>query len=204
VIPRRAGRAGHAETGSRSQRSSTRRSTARISKSAKLAPRQRRVPPPNGNHERPALVRDNARSRFSAATATRRGPLVPFLGTVIAATLIEHAGSEDRVPVAAEPVGVAASALEITVAYVKDRRQVGTPVGAFQAVSHRCAQMLLDTESARATVSSAAWAADADPSLLPEAAAVAKSAASDAGRDVTAAAIQLHGGIGLTWEADVH
>jgi alkylation response protein AidB-like acyl-CoA dehydrogenase len=64
--------------------------------------------------------------------------------------------------------------------------------------------MLLDTESARATVSFAAWAADADPERLPEAAAMAKAAASDAGRDVTAAAIQLHGGIGFTWEADVH
>jgi len=108
------------------------------------------------------------------------------------------------VAVSAELVGVCASALEMTVAYVKDRRQFGTPVGAFQAVSHRCAQMLLDTESARAAVSNAAWAADADPSLLPEAAAMAKAAASDAGRDVTAAAIQLHGGIGFTWEADVH
>jgi alkylation response protein AidB-like acyl-CoA dehydrogenase len=92
----------------------------------------------------------------------------------------------------------------MTVAYVKERRQFGTPVGAYQAVSHRCAQMLLDTESARAAVSFAAWAADADPERLPEAAAMAKAAASEAGRGVTAAAIQLHGGIGFTWEADVH
>ena len=106
--------------------------------------------------------------------------------------------------VAAELVGVCTRALEMTVAYVKDRRQFGTPVGAYQAVSHRCAQMLLDTESARAAVSFAAWAADADPARLPEAAAMAKASASDAGRDVTAAAIQLHGGIGFTWEADVH
>jgi alkylation response protein AidB-like acyl-CoA dehydrogenase len=95
-------------------------------------------------------------------------------------------------------------ALAMTVAYAKERRQFGTPVGAYQAVSHRCAQMLLDTECARAAVSFAAWAADADAELLPEAAAMAKIAASDAGRDVTAAAIQLHGGIGFTWEADVH
>ena len=108
------------------------------------------------------------------------------------------------VAVAAELVGVCERALEMTVAYVKERKQFGTPVGAYQAVSHRCAQMLLDTETARATVSFAAWAADADPSRLGEAAAMAKAAASDAGRDVTAAAIQLHGGIGFTWEADVH
>jgi alkylation response protein AidB-like acyl-CoA dehydrogenase len=106
--------------------------------------------------------------------------------------------------VAAELVGVSGRALEMTVAYVKERRQFGTPVGAYQAVSHRCAQMLLYTETARSAVSYAAWAADADPQRLPEAAAMAKAAASDAGRDVTAAAIQLHGGIGFTWEADVH
>jgi alkylation response protein AidB-like acyl-CoA dehydrogenase len=116
------------------------------------------------------------------------------------------AAAVDRalVAVAAELVGVCERALEMTVAYVKERRQFGTPVGAYQAVSHRCAQMLLDTEGARAAVSLAAWAADADPQRLPEAAAMAKAAASDAGRDVTAAAIQLHGGIGFTWEADVH
>jgi alkylation response protein AidB-like acyl-CoA dehydrogenase len=108
------------------------------------------------------------------------------------------------VAVAAELVGVCERALEMTVAYVKERKQFGTPVGAYQAVSHRCAQMLLDTETARAAVSFAAWAADADPARLGEAAAMAKAAASDAGRDVTAAAIQLHGGIGFTWEADVH
>ena len=108
------------------------------------------------------------------------------------------------VAVAAELVGVCDRALEMTVAYVKDRKQFGTPVGAYQAVSHRCAQMLLDTEGARAAVSYAAWAADADPAKLGEAAAMAKAAASDAGREVTAAAIQLHGGIGFTWEADVH
>jgi alkylation response protein AidB-like acyl-CoA dehydrogenase len=99
---------------------------------------------------------------------------------------------------------VADRALEITVAYVKERRQFGVPVGSFQAVSHRCAQMLLDTERARSSTSYAAWTADADPEQLPEAAAMAKAAASDAGRDVTASAIQAHGGIGFTWEADVH
>jgi alkylation response protein AidB-like acyl-CoA dehydrogenase len=122
----------------------------------------------------------------------------PLPGDV--ATAVDRA----LVAVAAELVGVCDRALEMTVAYVKERKQFGTPVGAYQAVSHRCAQMLLDTEGARAAVSFAAWAADADPERLPEAAAMAKAAASDAGREVTAAAIQLHGGIGFTWEADVH
>jgi alkylation response protein AidB-like acyl-CoA dehydrogenase len=108
------------------------------------------------------------------------------------------------VAVSAELVGVCERALEMTVAYVKERKQFGTPVGAYQAVSHRCAQMLLDTEIARAATSEAAWTADADPDRLRECAALAKATASDAGRSVTASAIQAHGGIGFTWEADVH
>ena len=116
------------------------------------------------------------------------------------------AGGLDRalVAIGAELVGVCERALEMTVAYVKERRQFGVPVGSFQAVSHRCAQMLLETEKARSTTAFAAWVADADPERLPEAAAMAKAAASDAGREVTASAIQAHGGIGFTWEADVH
>ena len=92
----------------------------------------------------------------------------------------------------------------MTLAYVKDRKQFGVPVGSFQAVAHRCAQMLLSTECARSTAYFAAWAADADPERLPEAAALAGAAAADGGREVTASAIQAHGGIGFTWEADVH
>jgi len=115
-------------------------------------------------------------------------------------------GGVDRalVAVSSELVGVCDRALEMTVAYVKERRQFGVPVGSYQAVSHRCAQMLLDTEKARSTAAFAGWTADADPGRLPEAAAMAKAAASDAGREVTASAIQAHGGIGFTWEADVH
>jgi alkylation response protein AidB-like acyl-CoA dehydrogenase len=108
------------------------------------------------------------------------------------------------VAIASELVGVCDRALTMTVAYVKDRRQFGVPVGSFQAVAHRCAQMLLDTEKARSTAAFAAWTADADPERLGEAAAMAKAAASDAGIEVTASAIQAHGGIGFTWEADVH
>jgi alkylation response protein AidB-like acyl-CoA dehydrogenase len=108
------------------------------------------------------------------------------------------------VAVSSELVGVSERALDMTLAYVKERKQFGVPVGAYQAVSHRCAQMLLDTEKARSTTAFAAWAADADPGRLAEAAAMAKAAASDAGREVTASAIQAHGGIGFTWEADVH
>jgi alkylation response protein AidB-like acyl-CoA dehydrogenase len=106
--------------------------------------------------------------------------------------------------VSAELVGVCQRALDMTLEYVKERKQFGVPVGSFQAVAHRCAQMLLHTESVRSTAYFAAWAADADPERLAEAAALAGAAAADGGREVTASAIQAHGGIGFTWEADVH
>ena len=109
-----------------------------------------------------------------------------------------------RAAIAAEVVGVSQRMLEMSVAYVKDRKQFGVPVGSFQAVGHRCAQMLLHTESTRSVAYYAAWAADADADRLPEAAALAAAAAADGGREVTASAIQAHGGLGFTWEADVH
>jgi alkylation response protein AidB-like acyl-CoA dehydrogenase len=117
---------------------------------------------------------------------------------------VERAVDRALVAVSSELVGVCGKALAMTVAYVKDRKQFGVPVGSYQAVSHRCAQMLLDTEKARSIAAFAAWAADADPARLGEAAAMAKAAASDAGVEVTTSAIQAHGGIGFTWEADVH
>ncbi|MGZ4243228.1 MAG: acyl-CoA dehydrogenase family protein [Solirubrobacteraceae bacterium] len=109
-----------------------------------------------------------------------------------------------RAAIAAEVVGVCQRALDMTLDYVKDRKHFGVPVGSFQAVSHRCAQMLLHTESARSTAYYAAWAADAEAQRLGEAAALAAAAAATGAREVAASAIQAHGGIGFTWEADVH
>jgi alkylation response protein AidB-like acyl-CoA dehydrogenase len=116
------------------------------------------------------------------------------------------AGAASRLTaaVAAEVVGVCQRALDMTLAYVKVREQFGVAVGSFQAVSHRCAQMFLATESARSTSYYAGWAADAAPERLQEAASLAAAAAAEAGIEVTASAIQAHGGIGFTWEADVH
>lgn len=109
-----------------------------------------------------------------------------------------------RVVLAAELTGVASRATEITIAYVKDRKQFETPVGAYQAVSHMCANMYMGVESARSAAYHAAWAADASPDGLAEAASVAHIAAVQSGRDVTSSGIQAHGGIGFTWEADPH
>jgi len=111
---------------------------------------------------------------------------------------------EAAVAVAAELLGIGRRSLDDTVSFVKERRQFGVPVGSFQAVANRCSEMFLQTESARSAVYFAAWAADAARERLAEASALAKLVASEAAVDVTGSAIQAHGGLGFTWEADVH
>lgn len=154
---------------------------------------------------------DSGQARLLESPATE--PVQTIDPTRRFATVTAGAGGEPlgggaparvHAAIAAEVVGVCQRALDMTLAYVKERRQFGVPVGSFQAVAHRCAEMLLHTESARSTVYFAAWAADADPAQLDEAAALAAAAAATGGREVTAGAIQAHGGIGFTWEADVH
>jgi len=116
------------------------------------------------------------------------------------------AGALDAIvtALAAESVGAAQRAMEMAVEYAKDRKQFGVPVGVFQAVSHRCAQMLLEVEGARSATYYAAWALDHEPETAPLAASMAKAYASDAGFRVPASALQVHGGIGFTWEHDLH
>jgi alkylation response protein AidB-like acyl-CoA dehydrogenase len=108
------------------------------------------------------------------------------------------------VALAAESTGIAQRTMEMAVEYAKDRKQFDRPIGAYQAVSHRCAQMLLETENSRSAFYGAAWAADAEPESLHLAASIAKAYASDAGWRVPDASIQVHGGIGFTWEHDLH
>jgi alkylation response protein AidB-like acyl-CoA dehydrogenase len=143
---------------------------------------------------------------------TRRLYTLHLDGVHIGPEATLNGGQEDYLPVlwracvaiAAESTGIAQRAMEMAVAYAKDREQFGRPIGAYQAVSHRCAQMLLETENSRSAVYGAAWAADADPDSLPLAASMAKAYASDAGWRVPDASIQVHGGIGFTWEHDLH
>lgn len=143
---------------------------------------------------------------------TRRLSSVRFDGVRVGPADTLPAAGADYYPVffrvcvalAAESTGVAQRAMEMAVAYAKDREQFGRPIGAYQAVSHRCAQMLLETENSRSAVYGAAWAADAEPETLPLAASMAKAYASDAGWRVPNASLQVHGGIGFTWEHDLH
>jgi alkylation response protein AidB-like acyl-CoA dehydrogenase len=105
---------------------------------------------------------------------------------------------------AAELVGLAQRAMYMAVEYAKERHQFDRPIGAYQAVSHRCADMLYDVEEARSLTYYAAWAADAEPESLPIAASMARARAADAAWAVTKSSIQVHGGIGFTWEHDLH
>jgi alkylation response protein AidB-like acyl-CoA dehydrogenase len=103
-----------------------------------------------------------------------------------------------------EQVGAAGRCLELTVDHAKTRTQFDRPIGSFQAISHRCADMLLVTETARSHVYYAAWALEEGAPDARLAAATAKAAASDAARIVANNSIQVHGGIGFTWEHEMH
>jgi alkylation response protein AidB-like acyl-CoA dehydrogenase len=105
---------------------------------------------------------------------------------------------------AAQLLGVAERALEGTVRYTSEREAFGAPIGSFQALQHRCADMLLQTESARSAVYRAAWALDHEPDSADYLVAVAKAWAGPAAQFVCGEAIQLHGGVGFTWEYDPH
>jgi alkylation response protein AidB-like acyl-CoA dehydrogenase len=105
---------------------------------------------------------------------------------------------------AAEMLGAASRALDMSVEYARERVQFGRPIGSFQAVKHRCADMLVDVEGMRSTAYWAAWSLDADHPERTIAAATAKIWAGDAAKRVMASALQVHGGIGFTWEHDLH
>ena len=106
--------------------------------------------------------------------------------------------------VAAELTGVAAKLLDISVDYAKTRHQFGKPIGSFQAIKHKLVDMYVAVETARAASWDALWAADQDPAAFPLAAAQAKAIASESAVFVAAEAIQVHGGIGFTWEHPAH
>jgi alkylation response protein AidB-like acyl-CoA dehydrogenase len=163
------------------------------------------------------LLDDDGGASLVAAADAQVEPVASIDPTRRYARVTAKAGDVDRlagdtsvalriaeVAVAAGLVGVSQRAQDMTVAYVKERKQFGVPVGSFQAVAHKAAQMLFDTEGARSATLFGAWAADADPEQLALGAAMAKASASAGARATTAAAIQLHGGIGFTWEADLH
>jgi alkylation response protein AidB-like acyl-CoA dehydrogenase len=108
------------------------------------------------------------------------------------------------VALAAEQVGGAQRILEMAVGYAKERVQFGRPIGSFQAIKHKCADMLLEVESAKSAAYYAGWAAAEDNDELPVVASLAKSYCSEAYFHAAAENIQIHGGIGFTWEHPAH
>ncbi len=106
--------------------------------------------------------------------------------------------------ITAEMVGGMQLLLEASVEYAKTRKQFGKPIGQFQAVQHHCANMLLMTESARSAVYYAAWLMGNDLQQAPVGVSMAKAYASDSYREVGNLAIQVHGGIGFTWDENIH
>ncbi|MEQ9162309.1 MAG: acyl-CoA dehydrogenase, partial [Ilumatobacter fluminis] len=108
------------------------------------------------------------------------------------------------VGLAAEQVGGAQFVLEMAVQYAKDRVQFGRPIGSFQAIKHKCADMLLEVESAKSAAYYGLWCASEMNDELPSVASLAKAYCSEAYFHATAENIQIHGGIGFTWEHPAH
>ncbi|MFC4503436.1 MULTISPECIES: acyl-CoA dehydrogenase family protein [Streptomyces] len=118
--------------------------------------------------------------------------------------LVAQVLDRGAVALAAEQVGVASRALDTAVEYAKVRHQFGRPIGSFQAVKHLLADVLLEVESARAAAHYALLAAQDDDPRLPAVASLAKAFCSDACLQATSENIQVHGGIGFTWEHPAH
>ncbi|MFG2139443.1 acyl-CoA dehydrogenase family protein [Streptomyces sp. NPDC048650] len=130
-------------------------------------------------------------------------------GEAVVAAALAATGAEAAAVLAAEAVGAADAALARTVAHVTTREQFGRPIGAFQAVQHRLADLYVAVQAARSAAYYAAWSAGGARSGVPRpaepgVAALALAQALEALRTVAAEAVQLHGGIGFTWEHDAH
>jgi alkylation response protein AidB-like acyl-CoA dehydrogenase len=155
------------------------------------------------------------RRRLPTMDQTRRQAEVTLRNVRVPASALigrEGDGSEllrktlDRaaVAVSAEQVGGAQRCLDMAVEYAKARVQFGRPIGSFQAIKHKCADMLLRVESARSASYYAGWAVAAEEEELPALAALAKAYCSDAFFFCAAENIQIHGGVGFAWEHDAH
>jgi alkylation response protein AidB-like acyl-CoA dehydrogenase len=160
----------------------------------------------------PGDAPDLTRTPLDTMDLTRKQARLEFAGTP--ARLLGRAGGGAdtlarvldvaAVALAVEQVGGAARTLEMAVDYAKIRHQFGRPIGSFQAVKHTCADMLLEVEAARSAAYYGLWAAATQAPDLPATASLAKAYCSDAFADVTAKNIQVHGGIGFTWEHPAH
>ncbi|HEY7134361.1 MAG TPA: acyl-CoA dehydrogenase family protein [Acidimicrobiia bacterium] len=143
-------------------------------------------------------TRKQAKLEFSGVQAEPLG--APGSGWAALSKTLDQAA----VGLSNEMVGGAQRVLDMSVEYAKVRVQFGRPIGSFQAIKHKCADMLLEVESAKSAAYYAAWAAAEDNDELPVVASLAKAYCSDAYFHAAAENIQIHGGIGFTWEHDAH
>ena len=143
------------------------------------------------------MTRKQAKIDFNNAPATQLGS-----GGGLAA--LQKTLDQAAAALCAEMVGGAQACLDASTQYAKERYQFGRPIGSFQAIKHKCANMLMEVEMARSAAYYAGWAAAEDPEELPLAASLAKAYCSDAFFHAAAENIQIHGGIGFTWEHDAH
>jgi alkylation response protein AidB-like acyl-CoA dehydrogenase len=143
-------------------------------------------------------TRKQAKLEFSSVPATLIGE--QGAGGDVLGRVLDLAA----VALAAEQVGGAQKVLDMSVEYAKDRVQFGRPIGSFQAIKHKCADMLLEVESAKSAAYYAAWCAAELNDELPEVACLAKAYCSEAYFHSAAENIQIHGGIGFTWEHPAH
>jgi len=144
------------------------------------------------------MTRKQARLDFADTPARLIGS--PDVADEALATTLDQA----VIALAAEQVGGAQRCLDMSVDYAKTRVQFGRPIGSFQAIKHKCADMLLEVESARSAAYFAGFAAAEDSDERAVVASLAKSYCSEAFFHVAAENIQIHGGIGFTWEHDAH
>lgn len=147
------------------------------------------------------LTRPMSRVQF-AGVRLERTQLLGEPGTAAAA--VHRALDRARIALASEALGGAEHVLEITTEYAKQRIQFGRAIGSFQAIKHRLADMMIAVEAAKSAAWYAACVAEQGSEELAEAAAIAKSYCCDAFFDCAANAIQIHGGVGFTWEHEVH
>jgi alkylation response protein AidB-like acyl-CoA dehydrogenase len=154
------------------------------------------------------LERAGRPAREPAMDVTRALSWLSFDGTPAVhlgdGDLVEALVDRGALGASAEMLGGAGRVLELAVQYAKDRIQFDQPIGSFQAIKHRCADMVVDVEGMRSSTWYAAWALSAAEDDASIAASTAKVWSSDAAKRVMASGLQVHGGIGFTWEHDLH
>lgn len=158
-----------------------------------------------GVHRKALPTMDQTRPQAEIEFDSVRVPAFALLGAEGAGwPALKKALQFAAIALAAEQVGGAQKCLDLAVAYAKERIQFGRPIGSFQSIKHKCADMMVRVESARSGVYYAACVAAEDGAELASASSLAKASASDAYFQNAADAIQIHGGVGFTWEYDVH